>query len=218
MCAILLQGRSKKDNQEKRDDSDSKLGREPRGKKSSGGRVQACGIGHDKGGRNIAGRPRAFYKMCGGSAGLIEHGSKGNIYIAFKQHGYLSGCREIVDIGQRRAVRWRFTEAGFKKFFLSADRARISRYSSKNISLFEDLRAFFRRGRARNENSNPFAIPGSTRLKSGFSAYTCPPIAPGGKSHEKLLSVCLHKWVWFQCKLKQLRWWKACERNPCSFS
>ena len=45
---ILLQGRSKEDNQEKRDSSDSKLGGEPRGEKGSGRRVQAYAIGHDK--------------------------------------------------------------------------------------------------------------------------------------------------------------------------
>ena len=48
VCTVLLQGRSEEDNQEKCDNGDSKLGCEPRGEKSSGCRVQAYGIGHDK--------------------------------------------------------------------------------------------------------------------------------------------------------------------------
>lgn len=48
VCSNLLQGRSKEENQEKRDSSDSKLGGEPRGEKGSGCRVQAYAIGHDK--------------------------------------------------------------------------------------------------------------------------------------------------------------------------
>jgi hypothetical protein len=52
ICTVLLQCRSKEDNEKKRNESYSKLGCEPRGEKGSSCRLQAYTVWHDGGKRD----------------------------------------------------------------------------------------------------------------------------------------------------------------------
>ena len=47
ICTVLLQSRSKEDNEDKCNEGNSKLGCEPRGEKGSGCRLQAYTVWHD---------------------------------------------------------------------------------------------------------------------------------------------------------------------------